>query len=67
MKIEDKMLGFWSVFLIIIAIYLLLFHYKFIRLLFFSMKIPEPCALSILGNALVFINKSRAGIRAESY
>lgn len=47
--------------LALVALYFLRFHYDFIRAFFMSLKVDGPPAYPILGNGLLFFNKSASG------
>lgn len=55
------MLGFLAILFVTIGVYILKFHYEYVRLVYLSMRIPGPRALPLLGNGLLFINKTSAG------
>lgn len=48
---------------IVVAIfaYICAFHYKYMRAFYLSLKICGPPALPLLGNGLLFMNKTSAG------
>lgn len=56
------MLSFLGILLATIVAYILRFHYEFVRQIYLSMKIAGPRALPILGNGLMFLNNTSAGI-----
>ena len=57
-----KMFVFLSVLLATIVVYFLRFHYEFARAFYMSLKITGPPALPLIGNGLLFINNSSAGM-----
>lgn len=56
------MLLFLSVLLATIVAYILRFHYELLRAFYLSLKMTGPPALPIIGNGLLFINNSSAGM-----
>lgn len=61
-KSQEKMFNFLSILLASIVAYILRFHYEYVRQIYLSMKIAGPHAIPIIGNGLMFINKTSAGI-----
>lgn len=59
------MLGFLTILSATIVVYVLKFHYEYVRAIYLSMRIAGPRALPILGNGLLFINKTSAGSYAR--
>lgn len=55
------MLGLLAIVLTTIVVYILKFHYTYVREIYLSTKIAGPRALPLLGNGLLFINKTSAG------
>lgn len=64
--IGTKMFLFLGILLATIIIYILRFHYEFVRAIYLSMKIRGPRAYPIIGNGLIFMNNTSAGIVNES-
>lgn len=60
------MLVFLGVLLATVVAYILRFHYEFVRSIYYSMKIPGPRAYPLLGNGLLFINNTSAGISKDT-
>lgn len=60
------MLLFLGVLLATIIVYLLRFHYEFVHAFYLSLKITGPPAYPIIGNGLLFINNSSAGMNEPS-
>lgn len=60
------MFPFLGILLATIIIYILRFHYEFVRAIFLSMKISGPGAYPIIGNGLMFLNNTSAGILNQS-
>lgn len=56
-----KMLFYLGVFLATIIFYLFRFHYDLVHQWYLSLKIPGPTALPIIGNGLLFLNRSPTG------
>lgn len=56
------MLFLLATFLTIFVLYILRFYYDLIHAFFVSLKINGPPALPIIGNGLLFINNTSAGI-----
>lgn len=56
------MFPFLGILLITIIIYIVRFHHEFVRAIFLSMKIRGPRAYPIIGNGLLFLNNTSAGI-----
>lgn len=57
-----KMLLFLGVFLVTTLVYILRFHYELVHAFYLSLKISGPPALPIIGNGLLFLNNTSAGI-----
>lgn len=55
------MLGFLAILLATVVAYILKFHYDYLRMIYLSMKIAGPRAIPVLGNGLLFLNKSSSG------
>lgn len=53
---------FLGVLLATIIAYILWFHYEFVHAFYLSLKITGPPALPIIGNGLLFLNNSSAGM-----
>lgn len=60
-----KMFLFLGVLLTTIVAYILRFHYEIVHAFFLSMKIVGPPAYPIIGNGLLFLNNSSAGINFD--
>lgn len=60
------MFAFLGILFATIIIYILRFHYEFVRAIFLSMKISGPRAYPIIGNGLMFINNTSTGIVYQS-
>lgn len=56
---------FLGVFLVTIIVYILRFHYEIVHAFYLSLKIDGPPALPIIGNGLLFLNNSSAGIKSN--
>lgn len=52
----------FSILLAIIGLYFLRYYYDYIRAFLLSLKIDGPPALPIIGNGLLFVNKTPAGL-----
>lgn len=59
------MLTFFGILLATIIVYILRFHYELVRAIYLSMKINGPPAYPIIGNGLLFINNTSAGIQTK--
>lgn len=55
------MLAFLCVLLVVVVVYIICFHYESIRAVYVAARIPGPAALPIIGNGLLFFNKSSPG------
>lgn len=56
------MLTFLGILLTTVVAYIIRFHYDIVRALYLSMKISGPRAYPLIGNGLMFINNTSAGI-----
>lgn len=56
---------FLGVLLATIIAYVLRFHYEFLHAFYLSLKMTGPPAYPLIGNGLLFMNKSSAGINVE--
>lgn len=56
-----NMISVLGISLALVALYFLRFHYDFIRAFVMSLKVDGPPAYPIIGNGLIFFNKSAAG------
>lgn len=55
------MFTFLGILLATIIVYIIRFHYEFIRAIYLSMKINGPRAYPFIGNGLLFLNNTSAG------
>lgn len=58
----QKMFLFLGVLLATFIAYIFWFHYEFVHAFYLSLKISGPPALPIIGNGLLFINNTSAGM-----
>lgn len=59
--VKLTMFLFLTVFLSVVIAYILKFHYEYVRAFYLSLKIDGPRAYPLVGNGLMFINKTSDG------
>lgn len=64
--LKKKMYFYLVLLLTTITFYFLRFHYGFIRRWYLSLKIPGPIALPIVGNGLLFLDRTPTGSKIRN-